>query len=254
MESPTITGMTGEPLLHGTGIQASFPGEPEKKAGELVQTCHPLGLLLEQSNGGQRCCGIWRRHAHAVDKARRRVFQVFDEGSGSGDVPSATGKGFAQGAHPQFHIGRIDAKVLANTPAPFPQDADGMRLVHHEKGAVPLFDLNECRQLRDIAIHTVDAFNHDEGSAETGTRLPENLVQSLPVVVGKRKVRCLGELASLENAVVDQGIMNDEVEFAEQMADSGHVGGMPAHKDQAVFRSNQTGNFFLNFTMQWSLA
>jgi len=144
--------------------------------------------------------------------------------------------------------------VLANTPAIFAQDADGMGLVDHEKGAVPLFDLYEGRQFRDVAIHAVDAFNHNEGAAEMGARLFKNLVQSPPVIMRKRKVRCLGELASLENAVVDQGIMHDEVEFAEQMADRGHVGGMPAHKNQAVFRSNQTGNFFLNFTMQWSLA
>ena len=144
--------------------------------------------------------------------------------------------------------------MLANTPAPFPQYADGMSLVHHQKGSVPLLDLNEFGQFRDIAIHTVNAFDNDEGPSETGSRLPENHVQGLPVVVGKRKVRCLGELASLENTVVDQGIMNDEVGLAEEMADSGHVGGMPAHKDKAVLCSNEVGNFFFNLTMQWSFA
>ena len=219
-----------------------------------MEARHPLGLLPEQTNGGQCCCDIRRRHSHAVDKARRSVFQVFDEGSGSGDIASATGKGFAQGTHPKFHIGGIDSKVLANTPAPFPQYADGMRLVHHEKGSVPFLDLYEFRQFRDIAIHTVKGFDNDEGPSETGSQLPENHVQGLPVVVGKRKVCCLGELASLENTVVDQGVMNDEVGLAEEMADSGHVGGMPADKDEAVLCSNQVGNFFLNLTMQGSFA
>src|SRR5208337_4632820 len=238
----------------GAGIQAPFPGEHEKKPGELMEALHPLGLLPEQSNGGQRCCDIRRRHSDAVDKARRSVFQIFDEGSGSGDVAAATGKGFAQGAHPKFHIGRIDSKVFANTPAPFPQYTDGMSLVHHQEGSVPFLNLNEFGQFRDIAIHAVNAFDNDEGPPETGSRLPENHVQGLPVVVGKRKVRCLGQLTSLENTVVYQGIMNDEVGLAEEMADSGDVGGMPAHKDKAVLCSNEVGNFFLKLTMQWSFA
>ena len=44
--------------------------------------------------------------------------------------------------------------------------------------------------------------------------------------MGKRKVGGLGELAALENTVVDQGIMHDEIGFAEEMADRGHVGGV----------------------------
>ena len=105
--------------------------------------------------------------------------------------------------------------MLANTPTPFPQYADGMSLVHHRKGSVSLLNLNEFEQFRDIAIHTVNAFDNDTGPSKTRPRLPENHVQSLPVVVGKRKMRWLGELASLENTVVDQDIMNDEVGLAE---------------------------------------
>jgi len=52
------------------------------------------------------------------------------------------------------------------------------------------------------------------------------------------KERCVAwRVGILENTVVDQGIMNDEVGLAEEMADSGHVGGMPAHKDKAVLGS-----------------
>ncbi len=81
--------------------------------------------------------------------------------------------------------------MLADTAARFSQYADGMRLVHHENSSVPHLYFNEFSQFRDIAIHAVKGFDNHEGPSETGPQLPENHVQGLPVVVGKRKVCCL---------------------------------------------------------------
>ncbi|MNI47386.1 hypothetical protein D3C73_1019040 [compost metagenome] len=56
--------------------------------------------------------------------------------------------------------------MLTNAIAPRTHHAQRVRFIDHQEGTVPLFDFNEVRQIREVAVHAVDTFQHDQDALE----------------------------------------------------------------------------------------
>ena len=78
---------------------------------------------------------------------------------------------------------RIDVEVLADAAAGLPQHAQGMRLVDHQQGLVPLLQVDELGQIGDVAVHAVDALDDDQHAAIVAAELGQHRV-------GRPRDRC----------------------------------------------------------------
>ena len=98
--------------------------------------------------------------------------------------------------------------------------ADRVGLVDHQERLVPLLDFDELRQIGEVAVHAVDAFDDDQHAAIFAARISvEQLVERLPIVVRERPAAGAGEDRALDDAVVRQRVVQDQVAGAEQVAD-----------------------------------
>ncbi len=82
----------------------------------------------------------------------------------------------------------------------------------------------------------------------------QQLIERLPVVVGKRNPARARQLAAQKRAVVDQGIVDDEVLRAEQVPDGRYVGGVAADEHHAVVDAVHVGQRALEFAVDGTLA
>ncbi len=179
---------------------------------------------------------------------------MFDQGALARDVAAAARQRFAERAHPDVHIAAAQAEVFLNAETSAAQDSERMGFVHHQKGAVTPLDLDEVRQIGNIAVHAVQPFDDDQYALVLQAALRQQLIERLPIVVGKRNAARARQLAAQERAVVDQRIMDDEILRAEQVADGRHVGGMAAHEHDAVVDAVYLGQGALQFTVNGALA
>ena len=134
------------------------------------------------------------------------------------------------------------------------EHADGMGLVDHQEGLVLLLDLDELRQVGDVAIHAVDAFDGDQHAAVFAPQIRQQLVDGPPIIVRERSPTGTGQNAALNDAVMRQGVMQNQIARAEQVADRGFVGRMAADVDDGIFRADEVGNCSFQFTMHGLLA
>ncbi|MNS19847.1 hypothetical protein D3C72_515730 [compost metagenome] len=118
--------------------------------------------------------------------------------------------------------------MFADAMAALAHHAQGMRLVHHQEHAVAMFDLDEAGQVGVVAVHAVDPFQHDQDALELAAVVREQGVQGVGVVMGKRQPARARKLDALQDAVVDQFVVQHQVARAEQVADGGYVGGVAA--------------------------
>jgi hypothetical protein len=174
-------------------------------------------------------------HADAVDESRRRVFEELDELPAAADETAAAGQRLRHGAAPQLDVGAVDAEVFADAAAGRTEHADAVRLVDHEQRLVLALDLDEGRQVGDVTVLAVDAFDDDQHPAVLVTDAGEQLIERGRIVVRERPARGAGELAALHDAVVREAVVDHEVAFAEQVPDHGDVGGVSADQCHRVF-------------------
>ena len=130
--------------------------------------------------------------------------------------------------------------VLGDAPPPGAHGSERMGLVDQHQCLVPPLHLDELGQIGEIPVHAVHALDGDQHAAVLVPVLPQKLVRRPPVVVCKRPSPGAGKQGSLENAVVVQGILQDQVAGPEQMANHAFVGGVPGHHRDGVFGAQQT--------------
>ena len=115
-------------------------------------------------------------------------------------------------------------------------------------------DLDEGRQVGDVTVLAVDAFDDDQHPAVLVTDVGEQLVERGVVVVRERPARGAGELAALHDAVVREAVVDHQVAFAEQVPDHGDVGGVAADQSDRVLGAEQLRQLELQFAVDGLLA
>src|SRR5438045_8947513 len=109
-----------------------------------------------------------------------------------------------------------------------------MRFAAEYEGFVPLFDFDKPRQIGNIAIHAIDAFDGDQHAAIFAADFRKQGIEGLPVVVRKWPTASAGKNRALNNAVVSQRIVNDEVARTKKVADRRFVRGVAADEADRV--------------------
>src|SRR5690606_2324878 len=109
--------------------QSRVSGAFEKEPTASLEALYPLRLLQHHLNGRQGGCREGRRHADAIDEARRRILQILNEVCPPGDIATAGGECLAERAHPDVDLVGIDTAMCGDSAPVFAQNADGARLV-----------------------------------------------------------------------------------------------------------------------------
>ncbi len=215
----------------GARVEPTFAREPQEEVRQFVETCDALGLAVENGQCGQ--CGgrIGRREPHAVDESRCRVLEVLDELGGAGDVAAAAGERFGQRAHPDIDAGGSDCGVFAQAPPGPAQCSERMGLVDIEHRAMLFLDGDEMRQVGEVAIHAVDAFDRDQHAAMAVADSREEHVERAPVVVGESATGGPREPCALQYRIVGQYVVRDEVSRTQQVPNGRDVGRVPGDED-----------------------
>ena len=129
-----------------------------------------------------------------------------------------------------------------------------MRLVDHQPGAVAPRHSDKRRQIGHVAVHAVVPLDHEQRVAVARTRFAEQPVGGFVVEMRKRHPARAGQDRTLDDAVVDQRVVNDHVVAAEQMPDHGDVGRMTADEGDAVLGAVEAGQRVFELAVDRALA
>ena len=94
-------------------------------------------------------------------KGRPRSTQPLDNGPVAGHQPAHNAKGLAERADFDLHTS-MEAKVVNDTPAAFPEHALAVRVINHEQDAVFFGHVANRVQRGQVAVHAKDAVGHDQ--------------------------------------------------------------------------------------------
>ncbi len=144
--------------------------------------------------------------------------------------------------------------MFANAEAGRAHHAEGMRFVHHQECLVAALDVDEARQLGEIAVHAVNAFDDDQHALELAPLLGQHRIERGPVVVREGQTPRARELNALQRAVVDQLVVHDQVPRSEQIADGGDIGGVAADEHHGIVHAVGAGDGRFQLAMQRTLA
>ena len=107
---------------------------------------------------------------------------------------------------------RIDAEVLADAAAVGAQRAERVGLVDHQQGLVPLLDLDELAADRGCRRPCCRRLRSRSARGDTrGGIAPSSRSAASPIVVRERPAAGAGQDAALDDAVVRQGVVQDQV-------------------------------------------
>ena len=174
-----------------------------------------------------------------MDEPRRRMLEILHDGRGTGDVPAAARQRLGERPHPEVNVAAIDAVMLADPAARPAHDAQRVRLVHQQERLVLPLQLDQPIQRREVAVHAGDALHRDQHPADLGTQRRQDALEGVHVVVRERPAAGAREPGAAEDAVVRQGVVDDQVLRAEQMAEHRDVRGVPAHQDDRVLAAQE---------------
>jgi len=236
------------------GVEPRRAGQFEEQPGALIESPHSIRFLFEDLERAQRRRRGGRRDADRKDKTRRHALQVVDQVLSTGNVPTARDEAFAQRAHPDVDLARVDPGSAGRTETARPEDAQSMRLIDHQPGAMPPRHRDKGGEVRHIAIHAVMSLDDEEGTAVARPRLGQRLVGRLGIEVAKRDAPRARQHRALHDAVVNERVMHDDIIAPEQMADHGHVRRMTANQRDAVLGTVNPRQRAFQFTMNRPLA
>ncbi len=102
-------------------------------------------------------------------------------------------------------------KMIMRAEPAWSDHTDRMRFIDHQHALVLLFRLNEFRQIGNITVHAVHAFDNDQHALMHMTIAFQQIIQGSPVIVGKRQSSRAGELAPGNDAVMNQTVMQEQI-------------------------------------------
>ena len=103
----------------------------------------------------------------------------------AGNIAAAAGQRLGKRPHPDINLIRVNTEMLMHAMAARANHAKRMRLIHHQPGIMAARNLNEARQIGDIAIHRVMTLNHQKPPPCAAPRIgQETDHRTLPHEVG----------------------------------------------------------------------
>ena len=118
------------------------------------------------------------------------------------------------------------------------------------RSLMPLFDFDELGQVGNVAVHAVNAFDHQQHAAIFVAELAQKSIRHLPIVMRERPTPSARQNAPLQNTVVRQGVVEDQVAGSHQVSDHGLVGGVSADEAQCGLGSQELGDLPLEFDVE----
>jgi hypothetical protein len=123
-------------------------------------------------------------------------------------------------------------------------------LVDHQARAVLLAELDDLRQVAQVALHREDAIdNHEDASAVTCGPL-EHLLELRHLVVAKRAEPRAGKLAAVQDRGVIRRVADHRVARPEDRPDRARVGLMARGEDDHVLGAHPLGELALEVQVE----
>ncbi len=220
-----------------------------------LQTRDAFWLGPGQAQRRQCGCRVRRRDAGAVEQqAGAEVVQHLDQLAPSRQETAAAGEAFRQRADDQVDLRRGDAVVLADASSRRADGSAGMRLVDHQPRIVATTQRHRARQVDEVAIHAVRAFDQDEGATVARPVLGQQASERFHVVVRERHTTGAGQHRAHQAAVVHVLVVQDQVAVVKQVADRGDDRAVAAHADACRLATGEVGQLRFEFGVQFDLA
>ena len=210
--------------------------------------------VCASSSAAERGGRDHRREADRIDEARQRVAEPVDDLGLGADEAAAGGEALRQRADDQVDVVGVDARVFAE-PAPLvAEHADRMRLVEQQPGRMLLLQLDETRQIDDVAVHREQAFGDDQRRLVQAALLGEQLVEVLEVVVAEEDHVGRRRLAARDDRVVRQLVEEDDAARAHDVLDDGDVGEVAGDQRHHRLDADESSQSLLEILVAGPLA
>ena len=180
---------------------------------------------------------------------REAIAQVLDHLGRTGDEAAAGGEALREGAHPQVDL-VLEPEELAGAGAAGAEHADGVRLVDHQPGAVAPAELDDRRQVAEVALHREDAVDDHQHAAAVAGRALEHLLELRHLVVAEGAQLGARELAAVEDRGVVGGVADHRVAGAEDRADAADVGLVAGGEDDRLLGLHPLGELALELEVK----
>src|SRR5262249_48792641 len=109
--------------------------------------------------------------------------------------------------------------MLGRSVTAFPQHPKGVRFVDHEPRVVAGFDVDEAWQVRVVPVHAVETLNNNQRALERTTFCRQHPIEAIEIIMRKRKTCRTRQHAAHDDAVMREGVINDEVFWSEDLTD-----------------------------------
>jgi hypothetical protein len=214
----------------------------------------PFGLRSQEFERRERRSCDRGRHGDAVDEAPRRSLEEIDQRLRAGDKPAAGGKRFRQGSHPNVDPPRIDAEMFKHPLPAWTQHAQAMGVVDHQPCLTAFLDVDQRRQVADIAVHAVKSLGDDQNPVVLVPDARQGGVERLDVVMREGAALAPRHHRAHDDAVMRESVVQHEVSWSEQRRDGGDVGRVPAYIGQTAALPVMVRQRGLEFGMDGPLA
>ncbi len=144
--------------------------------------------------------------------------------------------------------------MFTDPTAPRTEHAERMRFINEQPSTMRVLQIQQPRQVRDVAIHAVETFDNNETIARFPTLHFQYQFQVLEIIMSEHhNMRSRGSRAS-ENAVVTKFIDKQKISRSEQVRDDRYVCQIAADKRQRRIRSHKARDRVLKLCVDGALA
>ena len=134
----------------------------------------------------------------------------------------------------------LDAAVLGGASALGANKADGVAVVDHHQGVMPLGEVADAREVRDDAVHREDAVGGDQAGAGVGG-IDESAFELGHVVVRVTKTAGLAKTDAVDDRGMVESVGDDRILGAEQRLEEASVGVEAGTVQDGVLHPEEAG-------------
>ena len=176
------------------------------------------------------------------------MLHIVDHPRGGRHVSAEGSQRLGEGAHIDVHL-ILQAVVAGRTASAFADDAEAVRIVHHDPGTVFLRQAADLREIRDVAAHGEDAVRHDEAAGSL-RNAPELLLQIVHIVVPEAEHFPEGQPAAVVQARVVLAVHDHIVPATDDGADDAEVRLEPGGEGHHRFLPQESGQLLFQLKVQ----
>ena len=224
----------------------------DEEAHVAPQLLDPPRLLLDHLQRRLRGRDLRRGERRREDERARAVLEVHHRVAVRGDVAADARDRLAQRAHLDVDRPR-HPEMLLDAVTGLPQDAERVRLVHHQKRPVLRAEAAHLGEVDDVAVHAEDGVRHHQLPRPRGG-LGEAPVEVRHVVVFAADEMGPGEDAAVHDARVVELVRDDHVAAADERGDGCEVRHVPAREDDRVLGAGEGGDLLLELPVEGERA